>query len=319
MKTLRLKGSPGHRARLTHILIAKFDLLALCLALGTTTALAADPTTVTGPVTDFHIGQSAFPRGDDIEITSVERWPDHLVVKGHYKLVSADTAKLSLYTTTRTAISVPTDPGQLKTIARGEGEFSLNDPHLVPGWNHVTMYSGGRPFAGVYFGDQEEAAAESKMDLGDYKPESPASSPAGPATVSGPNQVLLEYLGNPVEPPADLDVRYRKAGLMSAVQTAAQSAGIKVKKLVIDDSEFPYIVGVVCAGSDFKKLKQELKKTDGYDYNGSIGNDVNSDGSDTCNAFSLVPYRAYPPNTEKQIYRRLWLRQQVFYDRVQSH
>ena len=54
----------------------------------------------------------------------------------------------------------------------------------------------------------------------------------------------------------------------------------------------------------------------GYEYNGSIGNDVNKDGSDTCNAFSLVPSRAYPAGTGQKIYRRLWLRQQVFYDKV---
>lgn len=75
-------------------------------------------------------------------------------------------------------------------------------------------------------------------------------------------------------------------------------------------------MGVTCVGSDFAKLKEQLRKLDGYDYSGSIGNDVNRNGSDTCNVFSLVPYRAYPAGTAGQIYHRLGLRQQVFYDRI---
>jgi hypothetical protein len=135
---------------------------------------------------------------------------------------------------------------------------------------------------------------------------------------SGPNQAVFSYLGNPVKPPVHLDARYTTAGLTNALLLAAQDAGITVKQVAVDDSEFPFLVAVLCGGSDFPKLKSQLKTLDGYKYNGSIGNDTNRDGSDTCNAFSLVPDRAFPPGTQQQIYRRLSLRQQAFYERVNA-
>jgi len=73
---------------------------------------------------------------------------------------------------------------------------------------------------------------------------------------TGPNQVMFDYLGNPVAPPANTDVAYTKEGLASAMQDAAQAANITLTKVEIDDSEFPFLVGVVCAGKgDMAKLK----------------------------------------------------------------
>jgi hypothetical protein len=307
----------------------KLVILILFMSLGATSLLADETNTnaATGSSTNFYIGHSSFPLGDFIEITSVDRSPDRMVAKGHYKLISADSAELSLYTTTSEAIAVPTDRTQLMKISRGQGDFELTDPNLVPGLNHVTMYSvpGGKPFAGVYFGNAEEAAKESKLDLDYYQdafapdkiqPNGNGGSPGNPVSASGPNQVLLEYLGNPVEPPANMDARYTKEGLLVAVQLAARDAGIKIKKMMIDDSEYPFLLGVVCAGSDAVKLKAQFKKMDGYGYSGSVGNDVNRDGSDTCNVFSIVPYSAHPRDARRQIDHRLMLRQQVFYDRI---
>lgn len=293
-------------------------LLALSLSLNVT-ALVADESNTNAPSdvdTNFCIGQSSFPKNDSIEITSVQRSSDKLVVKGHYNLVSADRARLALFITTDTPIAVPTTPEQLLKISRGSGDFNLTHLDPVPGQPHVTMYSipAGQPFAGVYFGTRDNAAAEKKMDLSHY-----ADADTATSSLSGPNQALLEYLGNPVEPPADLDACYTLKGLTAVVNQAASDAGITLKKLTVDDSEFPCLIGVVCAGSDSVKLKAQLKKLKDYEYSGSVGNDVNSDGSDTCNVFNLVPYRVYPSAAGQRIYHRLWLRQQIFYDRVNHH
>ena len=115
-----------------------------------------------------------------------------------------------------------------------------------------------------------------------------------------------------------MDAKYTKEGLINAIQLAARNAGITVKKVVIEDSEYPFLVGVICGGSDAAKLKDQIRKLDGYAYNGSIGNDTNADGSDTCNAFSIVPSRAYPLGAGQRIYHRTWLRQQVFYDKLSA-
>jgi hypothetical protein len=307
----------------------RLAIFILFISLGANSLFADETNTnaSTGSSTNFYIGQSSFPQGDFIEITSVERFPNRMVVKGHYKLVSAGSAQLSLYTTTSAAIAVPTDRTQLMEISRGQGDFELTDPNLVPGLNHVTMYSvpGGKPFAGVYFGNKKEAAKENKLDLDYYQetstpneiqPDGNGGSSRKPGAASGPNQILLEYLGNPVEPPANMDARYTKEGLIIAVQLAARDAGIKIKKVMVDDSEYPFLLGVVCAGSDATKLKAQIKKMDGYGYSGSVGNDVNRDGSDTCNVFSIVPYSAHPRDARRQIDHRLMLRQQVFYDRI---
>jgi len=299
----------------------------LILSLGSLTAFADETNSVAGSGPGFYIGQSAFPLGDSIVITSVDRSADRLVVKGHYNLVSSATARLALYTTTSTAISVPTASSQSETISQGSADFELIDPNLVPGMNHVSMYAipGGKSFAVVYFGNPEEAAAESQLDLAYVGADAVAkdsaknlghNAPATPVSTSGPNQALLAYLGNPVEPPVGVASAYRPQGLTNAIQTAAGNAGIMVKKVAVDDSEFPFLIGVTCSGADFSKLKEQLRKMGDYEYNGSIGNDVNSDGSDTCNVFSIVPDRVYPASTALSIYHRLWLRQQVFYDQL---
>jgi len=109
-----------------------------------------------------YIGQAWFPKGDSIEITSVERTPDRMVVKGHYQLVSHDTALLALYITTSTNKTVPEDASQRMEIPRGQGDFELADSHLIPGLPHVSMYADGGSFAALYFGTKSEALEESK-------------------------------------------------------------------------------------------------------------------------------------------------------------
>jgi hypothetical protein len=122
------------------------------------------------PERPFYIGQKSFPQGDYIEITSVERSTNQMVVKGDYNLVSHDQALLALYCTS-TNRNVHEEAIQRMQISKGRGDFELSRSHLYPGLHHVTMYSlgaVGKPFAGVYFGNQEEAREESKLDLGYY-------------------------------------------------------------------------------------------------------------------------------------------------------
>ena len=61
------------------------------------------------------------------------------------------------------------------------------------------------------------------------------------------------YLGNPVEPPADLDTAYTKDGLSRALEQAARNAGVDLQIITIDDTEFPFLLGVKCEEGDFEK------------------------------------------------------------------
>ncbi len=110
-----------------------------------------------------NIGQTWFPEGDSIQITSVERTENQMIVKGHYNLVSHDDARLELHITTSSGGPTPTDSRQEIKIVKGSGDFELTHPHVVPGLPHVSMYgSNGHTFATVYFGTKEEAAKEAK-------------------------------------------------------------------------------------------------------------------------------------------------------------
>lgn len=286
-------------------------LAAAWIFVSISSALAEPAASDLSHIVQFELGKSNFASGDNITIQQMRGTSDVIKVgetysvDGTYELASHDEADIAFYATTVLA-SGPTPVGHLQhiRIKRGHGTFHLVKTMSEDGYLHVSFYPvpSGESFGGVYFGQ------------GDRVLRSWAS--ASRSAASGPNRALLEYLGSPVQPPANMDARYTKEGLTDAVQSAAQNAGITVKKLTIDDSEFPFLIGVVCAGSDASKLKAEIKKMDGYEYGGSIGNDANPDGSDTCNVFNIVPYEAYPEGAKQQIYHRLWLRQQVFYDRI---
>ena len=116
------------------------------------------------PIKSDYIGQSWFPGGDSIEIISVERSTNRMVVKGHYNLVSHEKALLALYCTSTNNINghVPEDATQRMQITRGRGDFELSRSHLYPGLHHVSMYADGGSFAALYFGTQAEALEESK-------------------------------------------------------------------------------------------------------------------------------------------------------------
>lgn len=114
-----------------------------------------------------YIGQRNFPHGDSIEITSVERSPDRMIVRGHYNLVSADRAQLALLISTTNTATKPYEPMRRAKISKGRGNFTLLRLHVTPGLPHLNMYctNADTPFAELYFGAKEEAAAESKLDL----------------------------------------------------------------------------------------------------------------------------------------------------------
>src|ERR1017187_1325166 len=127
---------------------------------------------------------------------------------------------------------------------------------------------------------------------------------------AGPNQVMFDYLGNPVAPPANTDAAYSKEGLASAMQDAAQAANVTLTKVEVDDSEFPFLVGVVCANKgDVEKLKEQIRKMATYDYSGGVG-------GDTKMVMNLIPYSAFPRDGRERIQHRMMLREALFYDKI---
>ena len=135
------------------------------------------------------------------------------------------------------------------------------------------------------------------------------STHASESATNGPNKVLYDYLGDPVAPPANMDAAYTKEGLTHAMQDAAKAAGITLTKLEIDDSEFPFLVGVICANQqDMEKLKEQIRKMPAYNYTGGVGG-----GHSASYAMNLVPYTAYLADARQRIEHRLSLREEIFY------
>ncbi len=106
-----------------------------------------------------------------------------------------------------------------------------------------------------------------------------------------------------------MDPAYSKDGLIKAVQTAARNAGITLKRIEIDDSEFPFLVGVICKAGDYSKLTEQLRNMHDYAYNGCISDSTHA-------AMNLVPYRVFPPAVAERIGHRCGLRQQVLFDKL---
>jgi hypothetical protein len=138
------------------------------------------------------------------------------------------------------------------------------------------------------------------------------STHASDSTAADPNKAIYEYLGAPVAPPASMDAAYSKEGLTSAMQTAANAAGISLTKLEIDDSEFPFLVGVICASQqDMEKLKEQIRKLPAYNYTGGVGG-----GRTASYAMNLIPNTVYPADARQRIEHRLRLREEIFYEKT---
>jgi hypothetical protein len=263
-----------------------------------------------------------FLPGDSITIQRVRgtsptvRTGETYCVEGTYTLASRAEADLAVFATTTSAVSVRTEPSQIVRVQKGTGTFRLVKPMREEGYLHVSFYPapGGSSYGGVYFGSgkwllpkEGWSALHQKAQVHD----SPATraTKSQPASLTGPNQALFEYLGEPVEPPEDMDAAYSKDGLIKAVQTAAWKAGIPVQRVEVDDSEFPFLVGVICKEGDYPRLTDQLRKLEGYEFNGGISSPSHS-------AMNLVPYRVFPPAVSQRISHRTGLRTQVLFDKI---
>jgi len=296
-------------------------LLSLALMLAASGATSGAAAEFPHPVA-FDLGQSQFLPGDSITIQRVTgtsptiRTGETYCVEGTYALASSEKADLALFATTLSAVATPINPNQTVRIEKGSGTFRLVKTMQEPGYLHLSFYPvpSGSSFGELYFGQGNWVLRRDGRGKRQASPRSPNESTSGnssgrPVSATGPNQTLLEYLGDPVEPPADMSPAYTKDGLIKAVQTAARNAGITLKRIEIDDSEYPFLVGVICAEGDYPKLKDQLRKLEGYSYSGSVG-------GDTHNAMNIVPYQVYPPALFDRITHRTGLRMQLLHHKL---
>lgn len=117
---------------------------------------------------DFAVGKSAFRPRDSMVITSMTRSAEMLTVGVDYELGSADEATAALYITSTTEDkSSAVDARQQVVVNRGRGSFVLHLPSPSQGLPHITFYDTltRKPFGGIYFGTEAEAAASRALNL----------------------------------------------------------------------------------------------------------------------------------------------------------
>jgi hypothetical protein len=271
-------------------------------------------------VLQYEPGDSEFVPGDSITIQGLSGTADAIrpggtyCVTGTYTLNSQDEADLSFFATTTNKAPTPVDPEQTVHVMKGTASFRLIKKMTEEGYLHLTFYSRatGQGFGGVYFGQGQWVLRHKHFSYPKAAPHPGEVAAQEQVSFTGPNQVLFDYLGNPVAPPPDMDAAYTREGLTHAMQAAAQNAAISLVKLEIDDSEFPFLVGVVFAKQgDKEKLKEQIGKAAAYASSGGVG-------GDTSYAMNIVPYRAFPSDFSQRIYRRMMLREAVLYDKITS-
>ncbi len=305
--------------------VALSVLLSLTLALVVRGEPAINPAEFPA-VVPFELGATEFLPGDSITIQQVRgtsptiRTGGTYYVEGTYTLASRDQADLALFATTSSRVATPTDRSQIVRVEKGTGTFHLTKVMRAEGYLHLSFYPvpSGSAFGGVYFGQGQGLLKKKGWSYSDKHTSSPDYTTSGASAgetvvLKGPNQAMFKFLGDPVPPPADMDPAYSKEGLIKAIQTAAQKAGISVQRIEIEDSEFPFLIGVVLNEGDFEKLTAQLRKMPPYEYNGSIS-------SRTQASFNIVPYRVFPSQDSERITHRAGLRNQMFFDKLQrSH
>ncbi|MGO8698059.1 MAG: transglutaminase domain-containing protein [Limisphaerales bacterium] len=138
---------------------------------------------------------------------------------------------------------------------------------------------------------------------------------SGSTAMSGPNQALLEYLGNPVKPPPNMDPLYNQQNLLNAFKALGRKTGLVINTLAVDDLEFPFIVYGTLDGAQKLPEKSAFEEQKGYSYGGSVRG--SSGGGSTYFAVNMVPGSQYPADTEKACQRRLMLRLQMLAAKAQ--
>ena len=269
----------------------------------------------------YELGDKEFAPGDNITIqglrgtTAAIQPGGTYCVTGTFTLNSQAEADLSFFATTTNKVLTPFEAQQTMHVMKGTGSFRLIKKMTEGGYLHLTFYSHatGQGFGGVYFGQGQWVLRDKHFSYTNPSEQMEEHTvPHEEVSFTGPNKVLFDYLGNPVDPPLIIDPAYDKDGLTRAMQTAAQNAGISLVKLEIDASEFPFLVGVVVANQgDMEQLKEQIGKAAAYSFSGGVG-------GETSYAMNLVPYKAFPRDSGQRIYRRMMLREAVLYDKINT-
>ena len=308
---------------------------AICLHAAIASAQAEEKAPEKTPEADFpyviqpELGSIEFAPGDRIVITSIRGNREHIerggryLLNGSYTLTSAEKADLSWFITTRgPSGATPITDAQHVIVAKGSGIFHLEKDVSDDGWMHITFYVKGHPYGGIYFGEKgfENSVLRNK-GWTDFPTAAADATPPGArgndraGASARSNRLIMAYLGDPVRPPANLSEAYSPANLLAVFTAVCKKRGVEIKKLKVDDSEFPFLVSGILAGKpDLGALETDVRQTNGYAHGGAVVGST-GDGS-TYFSMNIIPYNQYPPGQAAACSRRLMVRLQMLSDAI---
>lgn len=267
----------------------------------------------------FENGAAEFAAGDAIIVRSVRgdrpvfELGGSYEVEGSYTLASTDKARLGFSVTSRGPSGrTPVAREEWMMVERGSGTFRFVKTFLKEGWPHVSFWVNGTSHGGIYFGDGINQTTLRSKSWSDFnKSGTPGRTAHGgrfeTATLHPVNAAILKYLGDPVPAPRELDARFASDGLENAFRTLCANASIQVRKLVIDTSEFPYLIyGILEGTHTYTAIRALIPTAAGYAYAGSVTRRL-PDGS-TSLSINLTPLDRLPLENRAAIQRRLLVR-----------
>ena len=279
-------------------------------------------------------GVTEFAPGDNITIGSLRGNRPHLepggryLLEGTYTLASAESAELAWFTTSRGAsASTPVEDTQQVKVSRGAGKFRLVRTLQDDGWSHLSFYVNHSSSGGVYFGEKGNEAAVLRKINWSHPPSTPpgqtsaprsAATDNGAAVFSAPaNLAIMAYLGDPVPAPAGLAAKYYPTNLAAAFNALSKKNGWEVRRLAVDETEFPFLVyGVLAGQHDFRTIEVALRQGTDYAYGGSVVS--RTDEGATYFSLNLIPSDQLPSAHALACHRRLMIRLQMLADAAQD-
>jgi hypothetical protein len=315
--------------------------LRLLLALGAICAMSR-LSAAEGDARDFpyaipvELGAVEFAPGDRLEIMSLRGNRPHLeiggryLLEGTYTLESTESGTLGWRITSRGS-GTPQAVGAEETInvTRGSGSFRLIKVFQADGWPHLSFYvknparGVSTSAGGVYFGEAgiEQSILRSKpwsdFSTAAAPPIREKAAPRSTSEYNRANAALLAFLGNPVPPPANLELAYSAEALTAAFRAYCTDYGLRLQSIAVDESEFPFLVyGVIAQPKALRNINDALAKTRDYRYSGAVSGNTAANG--TFFALNMTPPLRYPADQRDAVNRRLMLRLQMLASRVEQ-
>jgi predicted Ser/Thr protein kinase len=113
-----------------------------------------------------YIGQAYFARSNSLEITSVQRSAEQIIVRGHYQVPGENAVLLALSFAPTNGVPGQAEDGPAAFMMQMDGDFAVTNNHPAAGLPHLKLTTPwGSLCADLYFGTKAEAAAEARVRL----------------------------------------------------------------------------------------------------------------------------------------------------------